>query len=163
MKNRDVAKDRAIFLISFGILGVFLINVIKNFLEISTSLIVVDMAFGFIIIIGVVIFFARINKLRNEKNLKEKGQVVRAKLVRCEEKNWKTNSGEGYLLEFEGDYAGEMHTFTRKGSFWINPQIIVEEKNIDTFDVFVNPKNSKKYLVDISSITNNIIDLTRFS
>lgn len=163
MKNKDVVKMIAIYLILFGVLGVLGGRIINQLLGTDSTFFIVEYSFGGVALIGAVILFFRLKKLRNEKMLKENGIIVKAKMISCEEGSWESNHGEGYLMKFEGNYNGKNYNFTYKDSFWISPQIIISDKNIETFDVYVNPKNFNKYLVDISCVKNNIVDLTRFS
>lgn len=47
----------------------------------------------------------------------------------------------------------------KRKNIWVNPKNFIEEKNINTFPVYINLANKKQYFIDIDSLTENVIDL----
>ncbi len=45
-------------------------------------------------------------------------------------------------------------------NIWINPENIIEQRNIKQFPIYIDNSNKKKYVIDIDSLTENIVDLS---
>ncbi len=61
------------------------------------------------------------------------------------------------ICEWNNPLDGNKYIFKSK-NIWINPENIIEEKNIQQFPVYID-NNKKKYTIDIEILTENIVDL----
>ena len=61
-----------------------------------------------------------------------------------------------YFCKFRNDIF--KYIFKSK-NIWLNPEHIIEERNIKEFPIYLDNKNKKKYVIDIDSLTENVVDL----
>jgi len=105
--------------------------------------------------------FVKINKKRNMRKLKETGDIIHAKYVETIRNTaYAVNGMHPYniVCEWNNPSDGKKYLF-KSENIWANPEKIIEERNIETFPVYINPENMKKYAIDIDSITEDVVDL----
>lgn len=118
---------------------------------------------SWIIIGGTGLGFCNV-KERKRKFLIEKGEVVYATYIEtlCNE-NYSVNGEHPYYIvcEWEDLMDNKRYLFKSK-NIWINPERMIQERQITTFPVYINTSNMKEYLVDISIITDGLDDVKYF-
>ena len=62
------------------------------------------------------------------------------------------------ICEWNDPVSNQKYIFRSK-NLWLNPDKLIQEKNIRQFPVYIDRSNMKKYVVDTDILTNNIIDL----
>ena len=98
---------------------------------------------------------------QNKKNLKNNGNVVVANYLKTSiNYTVSYNREHPYNIECEwkNNADGNIYFF-KSENLWINPEPIIKERNIKTFNVYTDKKKMKKYYVDVSSVTDKIVDL----
>lgn len=111
------------------------------------------------LILGATGLLVNINKRRVEKRLKETGELIYANYVETVlNTSYQVNGKTPYniICEWNNPQDNNKYIFKSK-NIWINPQNIIEEKNIKQFPVYIN--NKKKYIIDTEFLTKNIVDL----
>lgn len=111
-------------------------------------------------IIGGTGIFVKINNKKLEKNLKENGELIYANYVETIlNTSYQVNGKSPYniICEWNNPVDNKKYIFKSK-NIWLNPENIIEEKNINQFPVYIN-KDKKKYIIDIEVLTKNIVDL----
>lgn len=111
------------------------------------------------LILGGTGILVNINKRRLEKRLKENGELIYANYVETVlNTSYQVNGKTPYniICEWNNPLDSNKYIFKSK-NIWINPQNIIEEKNIKQFPVYINDK--KKYIIDTEFLTKNIVDL----
>lgn len=114
------------------------------------------------VIIGGTGLIVNVHNKRVEKYLKQNGNVIYARYVESIlNTSYSVNGRHPYniICEWNNIEDGKKYIFKSK-NIWVNPENIIKEKNIENFLVYIDLKNKKKYLVDIESLTENIVDLT---
>lgn len=114
------------------------------------------------VIIGGTGLIVNVHNKRVEKYLKQNGNVIYARYVETIlNTSYSVNGMNPYniICEWDNVEEGKKYIFKSK-NIWINPENIIKEKNIENLPVYIDLKNKKKYLVDIESLTENIVDLT---
>ena len=94
------------------------------------------------------------------KKLKENGELIYANYVETVlNTSYRVNGKCPYniICEWNNPLDNNKYIFKSK-NIWINPENIIEEKNIKQFPVYID-NNKKKYTIDIESLTKNIVDL----
>jgi len=86
-----------------------------------------------------------------EKTLKENGKLIYANYVKtifCE--NNTVNDKHPYYIvcEWNNPQDGKKYMLKSKNIWW-NPECIIYRKNIQTFPVYMDPNNSRKYIMDL--------------
>lgn len=112
------------------------------------------------LIIGGTGILVKINKRKLEKRLKENGELIYANYVETVlNTSYRVNGKCPYniICEWNNPLDNNKYIFKSK-NIWINPENIIEEKNIKQFPVYID-NNKKKYTIDIESLTKNIVDL----
>lgn len=115
-----------------------------------------------LIILGIVVakISREIKRKNKKKNLKKYGELIYADYYETELKsNYQVNGRSPYNIICQWNNPADNKKYIFKSeNIWINPEPIIEEKNITQFPVYIS-KNRKKYVVDIESITKAIVDL----
>ena len=112
-------------------------------------------AFGIIFsAIGGIGLFVRYNKGKSEKNLRESGEMIIANYVGVDmNMHYSVNGRHPYniVCEWTNLEDGKKYTFKSK-NLWNNPENIIMERNIKTFNVYININNKKQYVIDIDDV-----------
>lgn len=114
---------------------------------------------AFVIATGMFIY-SKYRKKRLIVTLKETGNVVNANYVSTQiNRNYSVNGRNPYniICEWNNSMDGKKYIFKSK-NIWIDPEIIIKERNIKTFRVYMNPNNLKQYYVDIDMLLDNVVD-----
>ncbi len=98
------------------------------------------------------------NKKKNEKRLKETGQLIYADY--CEttlNTSYQVNGRSPYniVCEWNNPAYNQKYIFKSK-NLWVNPDEIIRQKNIHQLPVYIDRNNIKKYVVDTDILTDNI-------
>lgn len=112
--------------------------------------------------IGLIGIIFNINKKKKEKYLKENGDQIYAKYIETiVNVNYAVNGRHPYniICEWENPSDNKKYIF-RSGNIWINPENIINEKNIKMFPVYIKRDDIKEYAVDIQQIEEYVVDLT---
>ena len=111
--------------------------------------------------VGGIPLIIKSNKKKAEKKLKEIGTRIDATYVETVTNSTYTVNGKSpynIICEWDDPSDNKKYIFKSK-NIWINPESIINEKNIKTFSVYIDMNNKRKYIVDIDELFNNIIDL----
>lgn len=118
--------------------------------------------FGMIfLIVGVRGILVKAKKSKDEKNLKENGELIYADYVETVLNTLYAVNGKNpynIICEWNNPLDSKKYIF-KSNNIWINPKSIIEERNIKQFPVYINRDNIEKYVIDIDVLTENIIDL----
>ena len=104
------------------------------------------------LIIGGTGILVKVNKKKLEKRLKENGELIYADYVETIiNTSYSVNGRYPYkiICEWTNPVDGEEYTFKSR-NIWLNPEDIIEERNIKQFPVYIDKNNKKKYFVDIN-------------
>lgn len=113
------------------------------------------------LIIGGTGISVKISKRKQEKRLKENGKLIYANYIETIlNTSYRANGKCPYniICEWNNTLDNKKYIFKSK-NIWINPEHIIEEKNIKQFPVYIDNNNKKKYVIDIDNLTENIVDL----
>lgn len=113
-------------------------------------------------IIGLTGLFYKKKKMQRKNFLKENGNVIFANYTETRINfTYSVNQRYPYniICEWENPIDDKKYIF-KSDNIWINPENIINEKNIKTFPVYINRDNIKEYVVDTHEIENNVVDLT---
>lgn len=115
-----------------------------------------------IFVIGFIGLLRGFIKKRKNKILKITGKPIYATYVSIQlNTSYSVNGINPYniICEWDDPNTNKKYLF-KSENLWFNPEQYILQNNITTFTVFINPNNIKEYIVDISSIKNNVVDLT---
>ncbi len=119
--------------------------------------------FGLIFaIIGGTGIIVKIKKKKTEEKLKETGKTIYANYVETVvNTSYRVNGKNPYniICEWNNPLDSKKYIFKSK-NIWLNPEKIIEEKNIKQFPIYIDDSNKKKYVIDIDTLTENIVDLS---
>ena len=113
------------------------------------------------IIIGVAGLTSCIKKDQIKKRLRDTGEIIYATYIESNyNRNYSVNGRHPYYItcEWENPMDNKKYLF-KSENIWTNPERIIRDRSITTFPVYINMSNMKEYLVDVSIITNEIVDL----
>ena len=113
------------------------------------------------LILGVKGILVKAKKSKDEKNLKENGELIYADYVETVLNTLYAVNGKSpynIICEWSNPLDSKKYIF-KSNNIWINPKSIIEERNIKQFPVYINRENIEKYVIDIDVLTENIIDL----
>lgn len=113
------------------------------------------------LIIGATGLLVKINKKRRKKKLKVYGEKVEANYRETTLNTiYSVNNVHPYniICEWNNPTDNKKYIF-KSENLWTNPEIMIAEKNIQTFPVYIDRKNKKKYIVDVDILTENVVDL----
>lgn len=115
----------------------------------------------FIIISGIGIYFKIKNK-NLEKKLKENGTVIYANYIETiVNTGYSVNGRNPYNIICEWNNPEDNKKYILKSkNIWVNPEFLITQKNIKTLPVYINMKNKNQYVIDINSLTENVVDLS---
>lgn len=108
-------------------------------------------------IIGGTGIIIKIKRIKFEKSLKENGEVIYANYVETIiNTSYRVNRKHPYniICEWNNPEDNKKYIFKSK-NIWLNPENIIEQRNIKKFPIYVDNKNKKKYVIDIDSLTEN--------
>ena len=97
-----------------------------------------------------------------EKKLMSYGDKVFAKIIDvCNNTRYTVNGRHPYVIicQWNNEIDGKEYIF-KSGNLWFDPTFAIEQKNIDTLPVYIDMKNKKKYVIDISILADEVVDLT---
>ncbi len=103
----------------------------------------------------------KINKRKSEKNLRESGEVIYANYVETVLNTRYTVNGRhpyNIICEWNNSLDNKKYIFKSK-NIWMNPKNIIEERNIKQFPIYIDKNNKKKYVIDIDSLKEEVVDL----
>jgi len=107
------------------------------------------------------IVFSRLYKAKLRRRLMKTGERVEAELEEIVlNRNYSVNGRHPYYIycRWVNPNTGEEYLL-KSDRIWYNPQLKIEEKNIQTLPVYMDPNNRKKYIVSLEEIEENVIDL----
>lgn len=113
------------------------------------------------LIIGGTGILVKINKKKLEKRLKENGKLIYSDYVETVlNTSYRVNGKCPYniVCEWNNPLDSKKYIFKSK-NIWINPENIIEEKNIKQFPIYIDNNDKNKYIIDIDILTENIVDL----
>lgn len=114
------------------------------------------------LLIGVIGLSVVLHKERKQKRLKENGKLIYADyLETILNRAINVNGRHPYnvIVQWDNPEDGKHYLF-RSNNIYFNPEKIIEDRNIKTFPVYINPNNKKQYVVDIDDLTKKVVDLT---
>ncbi len=114
------------------------------------------------LLIGVIGLAVLSHKKKKEKNLRENGELVYAAYSETiMNMNIRVNGRHPYniIVQWNNPEDGKKYLLKSK-NIYFNPEMIIEERNIKTFPVYMNPNNKKKYFVDVDILNKDVVDLT---
>lgn len=118
------------------------------------------MGFLFMTIGGIGIF-VKLNKKRRKEQLKEKGELIYANYTETILNRAYTVNGRNpynIICEWNNPSDSKKYLF-RSENIWINPEDIIQERNIKTFPVYINPNKIEHYFIDVGEIEQDVVDL----
>lgn len=117
---------------------------------------------GIFALIGGIGLFVKYNKKKIDKKLKEHGELIYAEYVQTTINTmYRVNGRHPYniICEWNNPKDGNKYILKSK-NIWFDPSSVIEQKNIKSFPVYINPNNKKQYVIDTDLIEENVIDLT---
>ena len=103
----------------------------------------------------------KVNKNKLERKLKENGELIYANYIETVLNTAYTVNGRhpyNIICEWNNPEDDKKYILKSK-NIWVNPENILEEKNIKTLPVYISLKNKKQYFIDIDSLTEDGVDL----
>lgn len=113
------------------------------------------------LVIGGTGILVKLNKKKLEKKLKENGELIYANYIETVLNTAYTVNGRhpyNIICEWNNPEDDKKYILKSK-NIWVNPENILEEKNIKTLPVYISLKNKKQYFIDIDSLTEDGVDL----
>ena len=104
--------------------------------------------------VGFGIVINKILKITKKSSLLENGELVIANLEEITMNySYSVNDRHPWIIICSGEDAitGEKYTF-KSENIWYNPEPIIQEKNITTFNVYVDKNNHKRYYVSLDDL-----------
>ena len=114
------------------------------------------------LLIGVIGLGVLSHKKKKEKSLRENGELVYATYSETIlNVNVRVNGRYPYniIVEWNNPEDGKKYLLKSK-NIYFNPEMLIEERNIKTFPVYINPNNKKQYFVDVDILNEDVVDLT---
>ena len=131
--------------------------------ESSIIILLIFIVFGIVgLIVGFIGMIKSVKKSKKIKQLKIIGKQIYATYVSTNlNTSYSVNGRNPYniICEWNNPVTNKKYLF-KSENLWFNPEQYILENNITTFIVFINPNKIEEYVVDISSIKNNVVDLT---
>lgn len=96
------------------------------------------------------------------KKLRETGRRVMAKFeetAMCFNVNVNGRHPYYIIVSWQDPASKKTYLF-KSGLLWINPDILIAQRDLRQFPVYLDPKNPKHYTVDTDAITRDVMDLT---
>ena len=114
------------------------------------------------LLIGVIGLAFLLHKKKKEKNLRENGELVYATYSETIlNVNVRVNGRYPYNIIVEWNNPEDEKKYLLKSkNIYFNPEMLIEERNIKTFPVYINPNNKKQYFVDVDILNEDVVDLT---
>ena len=114
------------------------------------------------VVIGGVGIFIRVRKSSLEKKLKTYGQKVYAKIIDVGYNTRYSVNGRhpfNIICQWDNEIDGKKYIF-KSGNIWFDPTVDIKERGIESLPVYIDMENKKKYVIDISILTDEVVDLT---
>lgn len=100
------------------------------------------------LVVGVIPMVIRVKKKNNNKKLLEIGEKIYADFVEVRRNySYSVNNRNPYLIICEKDGVEY-----KSGNLWKNPESLIEERNIKSFPVYIDPQKPKKYYLSLEEI-----------
>jgi len=115
-----------------------------------------------VIVIGASGIAKIIKRKKKLKQLKTTGKTIYATYIATElNTSYSVNGKNPYTIicEWNDSTTNKKYIFESE-NLWFNPEEYIQRNNITTFPVIINPDNIEEYVIDVSVIKNNIVDLT---
>ena len=113
-------------------------------------------------IIGVSGLIVLRRKAITEKKIRKNGEMVYAQYVETiYNRMYTVNRKHPYniVCEWINPEDGKRYRLKSK-NIWFNPENIIREKDVKNFAVYYDPKNLKKYVIDVDWLVNEVVDLS---
>jgi len=119
--------------------------------------------FGLVfLIIGGTGIAVRVCRKKTEKKLRENGNLIYANYVETVLNGRytvnRTQHPYNVICEWNNPEDGKKYRLKSK-NIWVNPERMINEKNIKTFSVYMDPENKKRYFIDVDFLTEDTTDL----
>ena len=113
-------------------------------------------------LIGLIPLLISLKKKNSRKKIRELGKEIIARYVDIVQNTMYTVNGKNpYNIICEWDNPSDGKTYRFKSeNIWFDPYNVITNKHIEYFKVYIDPNNMKKYVVDISTLEDNVVDLT---
>lgn len=101
-------------------------------------------------------------KKKREEKLREDGDVIYGDYVETRlNTSYSVNNRHPYniICEWYNVEDGKTYIF-KSNNMWMNPENKIEEQNITTFPIYIDLEDKKNYMVDIDSLTEDVVDLS---
>lgn len=114
------------------------------------------------LVIGGTGILVKISKKNKEKKLRENGELIYANYVETAiNHSYRVNGKFPYNIICEWNNPEDNKKYILKSkNLWIDPENLIEEKDIKTFPVYINLSNPKQYFIDVDSLIEDIVDLS---
>lgn len=112
--------------------------------------------------IGVIGLAVMSHKKKNEEKLRENGELIYATYSETIiNRNVRVNGRCPYniIVEWNNPEDGKKYLLKSK-NIYFNPEMLIEERKIKTFPVYINPNKKKQYFVDVDILKEDVVDLT---
>ena len=106
--------------------------------------------------------FVKWRKKKREEKLREDGDVIYGDYVETRlNTSYSVNNRHPYniICEWYNVEDGKTYIF-KSNNMWMNPENKIEEQNITTFPIYIDLEDKKNYMVDIDSLTEDVVDLS---
>lgn len=114
-----------------------------------------------LVVIGGTGIYKKIKKKQDNRKLKETGERIFANYLEVSTNTSYVVNGRypyNIICKWTNPEDQEEYIF-KSENIWDDPSSIIEEKNIKTFAIYLDPTNKKKYVMDIDEILNETVDI----
>lgn len=162
LKNASKLKASEMLIdIIFMIIGAVVMILVVNSNEISGNELGVLAIPAVFFLIGATLLFVRVRKKLIIRDLIRMNYVVKADFEEVvQNTSYKVNKKSPYIIYCKWVDKGANTTYLFKSvNLWYNPKIIIKEKGITTFPVYLNPNNPKQYYVSTEEIEEKMMNI----
>ena len=115
-----------------------------------------------VFLVGTIGIISTIIKTIKRKNLRLNGKIIYATYIETIlNTSYNINGRNPYniICEWNDPVTNKKYIF-KSENIWFNPDNVISQNNINQFRVFINPNNIKEYVLDISMLEKQVVDLT---